>query len=55
MPQQNHFSSCPTVKIKDEAAPGGHVIINESDFDSAKHKRFVEKAAPPLTPLPPPV
>lgn len=30
--------TCETVKIKDANAPGGHVIINKSDFDEDKHE-----------------
>lgn len=36
------MAEIPTVKIKDDNAPGGHVIINESDFDEKKHKLYVE-------------
>lgn len=37
-----------TVKIKDAQAPGGHVIINKSDFDADKHELFepVEQKEP---------
>lgn len=27
----------PTVRIKDDKAPGGYVVINESDYDADKH------------------
>lgn len=32
-----------TIKIEDKKAPGGHVVINASDFDEKKHKKYVEK------------
>lgn len=32
-----------TIKIQDKDAPGGHVVINASDFDAKKHKKYVEK------------
>lgn len=32
-----------TIKVKDDKAPGGHVVINASDFDEKKHKKYVEK------------
>ena len=32
-----------TVKVEDKKAPGGHVVINASDFDEKKHKKYVEK------------
>jgi hypothetical protein len=42
--------TCPTVKVK---TVSGFCIINESDFDAAKHERFVEPPpAPVLPPLP---
>ena len=42
--------TCPTVKIQTAT---GYCIINESDFDAAKHLAFVEPpAAPVLPPLP---
>jgi hypothetical protein len=28
----------PTVKVKHDASPGGHLVINESDFDAAMHE-----------------
>lgn len=43
----------PTVKIKADTAKGFR-IINASDFDPARHERFVEApAVPELPPLPP--
>ena len=36
------MAEIPTVKIKDDKAPGGYVVINESDFDEKKHKLYVE-------------
>lgn len=35
----------PTTKIVDADAPDGFVIINASEFDAKKHKKYVEKAA----------
>ena len=29
--------TCETVKIADENAPGGHVVINAEDFDPDNH------------------
>jgi hypothetical protein len=40
---------CATTKIKADA-PGGHIVINESEFDPAKHERYI--APPPLPALP---
>lgn len=50
--------TCPTVKIK-SGNKSGHVIINESDFDPAKHERYEAPPAPspvsvPTGALPPP-
>lgn len=42
---------CPTVKIKAPHVEGGHIVINESDFDAAVHERFID---PPPAPIPPP-
>lgn len=39
------MAQIPTIKIKDDKAPGGHVVINESDFDPKKHKEYVEPKA----------
>jgi hypothetical protein len=36
--------TCETVKIVDENAPGGHVIINKSDFNEDEHELFDESA-----------
>ena len=33
--------SCPTVKVED--GKGSFIIINESDFDSSKHKKYNDK------------
>jgi hypothetical protein len=46
---------CPTVKVKaSHPSQGAFVEINESDFDAAKHERYIElPAAPALPPLPP--
>lgn len=46
---------CPTVKVKaSHPSQGAFVEINESDFDAAKHVRYVEPPpAPALPPLPP--
>lgn len=47
--------SCPTVKVKHDASPGGHFVINESDFDPTQHERFEEALpAAPVADLPPP-
>ncbi len=35
-----------TVKISDSKSKDGYVIINESDFDSKKHKLFDEASKP---------
>lgn len=39
--------TCPTVKVVSSEAPGGHIVINESDFDAKIHKLWVaaEKTA----------
>lgn len=37
----------PTMKISD--GHGGFIIINEEDFDSKLHKKFLEKEAPKET------
>jgi hypothetical protein len=37
--KQDHI--LPTVKIDD--GNGSYIVINESDFDSAKHKKFGEE------------
>jgi hypothetical protein len=44
-------SSCPTVRIK---SPAGVTVINESDFDAAKHERADALPPPPPEPPPPP-
>jgi hypothetical protein len=36
---------CPTIRVKDDRAPGGHVVINESDYDPLVHQR-VESVTP---------
>lgn len=36
--------SCPTVRIVSAEAPGGFVVINESDFDPKAHQLADEKA-----------
>jgi hypothetical protein len=33
--------SCPTVQIDD--GNGSYIVINESDFDEKKHKKFGEE------------
>lgn len=38
-----------TVKIVDDNAPGGHVVINKSDFDAKKHEVFEEVSAAGMT------
>lgn len=45
--------TCPTVRIK-SAHASGYSVINESDFDPAKHEKFVELPPPPQAELPPP-
>jgi hypothetical protein len=42
--------TCPTVKVKDDSAPGGFVVINESDFDAHKHERHAPPPPPPPAP-----
>ena len=37
--------TCETVNIISDAAPGGYVVINKSDFDPAIHKAY-EPPAP---------
>jgi hypothetical protein len=47
--------TCPTVSVKHAASPGGYYVINESDFDPAKHERHEPAVVvPPPPPLPPP-
>ena len=36
--------TCPTVKIKDDSAPGGYVVINEEDFDEKIHTQLTARA-----------
>jgi hypothetical protein len=36
------MSYIETVKVKDDKAPGGYVVINKSDFDPKRHKEYVE-------------
>lgn len=31
---------CPTVKVKNDAAPDGYMLINESDFVEGTHELF---------------
>lgn len=41
--------NCPTVRIKspvNDENPAGYVVINESDFDAAKHELFDVDPAP---------
>lgn len=47
-------STCPTVQIKstEPELQGPYIVINESDFDPAKHERYV--APPAAASLPPP-
>jgi len=33
--------SCPTVQVED--GNGSYIVINESDFDKDKHKKFSSK------------
>lgn len=47
-------SIIPTVRVKSDTAPGGHVIMNETDFDPAKHEVFTDPVLPPPPFLPPP-
>lgn len=37
--------SCPTVRVADENAPGGYVVINEADFDAKAHRIYSEAPA----------
>jgi hypothetical protein len=39
--------TCETVNIVSEAAPGGYVVINKSDFDPGIHQLY-EPPAPKL-------
>ena len=32
--------TCETVKIRDDKAPGGFVVINEEDFDEKIHTKL---------------
>lgn len=34
--------SCETVEIVSKDAPGGFIVINASDFDPSKHKKYGE-------------
>jgi hypothetical protein len=48
--------SCPTVRVVSKDAPGGYVVINESDL-SNEHELWEEpkaEAPPPAAPPPPP-
>ncbi len=44
------MAPCPTVKKKDDKAPGGFVVINESDFNEEIDELF-EEAATPVDPV----
>jgi hypothetical protein len=50
------FHECPTVRVKsDDPEHGGFIVINESDFDAAKHVKVdTPVPPPPPVPLPPP-
>jgi hypothetical protein len=47
---------CETVKIRDDSAPGGYVVINKEDYDESRHTLFVEARqgipAPVVAPIP---
>jgi len=43
--------TCETVNIVSEAAPGGYVVINKSDFDPGIHQLY----EPPAPKLPKPI
>lgn len=38
------FGSCPTVRKKDENAPGGFVEVNQEDFNEDVDELFIEGA-----------
>ena len=38
--------TCPTIRIKDDKAPGGFVEINESDYDPKKHTIYQPEEKP---------
>ena len=42
----------PTVTIKDPRQPGGFLIINQMDFDPAKHEMFDAAPQPVVEALP---
>jgi hypothetical protein len=42
--------TCLTIRVKDDVAPGGFVIINLSDFDPEKYTAMDPL---PVAPLPP--
>jgi len=43
------LDTCPTIKIK--AANGdGYVLVNETDFNPARHERFGALPPPPAPP-----
>lgn len=51
-------SIVPTVRVKSDTAPGGHVIMNKSDFNPDVHEVFTDPVLPPpfFPPfLPPPL
>jgi hypothetical protein len=52
------MSACPIVQIKSShPSQGDFIEINESDFDAAKHERYVAPPPPPpaaIVPPPPP-
>jgi hypothetical protein len=48
------YSIVPTVRVKSEMAPGGHMIMNKSDFDPNVHELFTDQVLPPPPYLPPP-
>lgn len=51
---ENNMSSCPTKRIKFDNEQG-FVLINESDFDPAKHTAYEERPsdAAPAKPVKP--
>lgn len=49
------MSPCPTVRKKDDNAPGGYVVVNEEDFDESKDEIFVEGEQVEPEPEPEPV
>lgn len=48
----NSYGTVPTVRVKSEKAPGGNVLINESEFDPEKHELFTDVVPPPVPPPP---